>query len=251
MLKPFSIRRLHNAELITFYNRFLKILSGASLPVALVTAVGVLERFAQAIDAGHVGDDESEMSDEMRDIDAARDEQYSGLSQLADAFCTSKVPEKRAAGSILAGRFADYGTVAEVTEQGGADESGDLRALLRDLRERPELAAAAAIIGAADWLEELDRLNTLYEEKALARNALRGKRLEEQPENIETLRPKAEEAYRTVCRKVNSFADTDEGSAQWTGLTSEINALFADTRNILAARRGRAKASASGSTQAG
>ncbi|TCJ17837.1 hypothetical protein EPD60_06540 [Flaviaesturariibacter flavus] len=241
MIPEFNLRPLHNGEFLTFTKQVLKITDDPVLPRTVVSVRADLQLYYDRIEKAHVLEDDSEINKERRAIDAARDVQWSGLSQLAKAFATNPVPEKAAAGSRLATRMADYGTVEEVTDGGDADESADITGLLRDLQQ-PEYAAAVTLIGAGDWVAELTRLQALFESKSNQRNRERTERQQERPENIDALRLKATNAYRELYRKVNSFYIAEEGAAPWQRITSEWTTLVADTRNLLKSRRGRAAA---------
>jgi hypothetical protein len=243
MIQNFSLRRLHNGEFLTFTTQFLGIINNPQLPASVQSARGQLEAFCRSISAAHVGQDESVLSRERRELDAARDAQYAGLVALVQAYCSSKDAAKRAAAEQLLDRMNDYGTVSEVTRQGDGDESADINGILRDLAT-PALATAATLIGAGDWIDELRHLQAAFEQKSMERNADRSERLEAQPENIDALRVKATAAYRSLCSKINAYNNTEEGAEPWPGIIARINTLIGETRNMLAGRAGRAAASA-------
>ncbi|RYZ61570.1 MAG: hypothetical protein EOO14_04695 [Chitinophagaceae bacterium] len=245
MIPEFSLRFLHNGEFITFSKEVLKITDVAHLPAVVQQRVAQFKTFLLTIEALHVEEDESELSKERREIDAARDRVYSGLAQLADTYRSNPVAEKSEAGRILSDRFADYGTVLEVTRQGDADESADLHSLLRDLGT-PRLAAAATLIGAGDWIEALTHLQASFDQKSTERTAAHSERIQEKPENIDTLRPKAAEAYRKLVNSINSFYTTEEGAEPWPGIVGKFSTLIGETRNIMAIRKGRALAALPG-----
>ncbi|RYY94542.1 MAG: hypothetical protein EOO11_17665 [Chitinophagaceae bacterium] len=241
MLDKINLRPLHNAEFLTFTDEFLKIFEGQQLPAQVTGACDALRVGYRKLFAAHVGEDESLLSRERREIDVARDEQYSGLRQIVTACLSNKIPEKRAAALRLDTRLKDYGTVRDVIEQGDADETTDIKGILRDLHE-PGLAADITLIGGSDWVEELDRLQTLFDQKTTDRNNERGERRLDQPEDTDILRDKASTAFRKLCNKVNSFNETEEGADPWPGLIARGNALISNTRQLLKARKARAAA---------
>ncbi|RYZ22833.1 MAG: hypothetical protein EOO16_07355 [Chitinophagaceae bacterium] len=241
MIPAFNLRPLHNGEFLTFLKHALTLTDDPALPRVVAARRAALQGIYDRIRKVHVQEDESEINQQRRAIDAARDLQWSGLSQLAKAFTTSPVAEKAAAGRLLSGRIGDYGTVEEVTDGGDADESADINGLLRDLAQ-PAYAAAVALIGAGDWVAELARLQALFETKTVERNHERTERQSESPDSMETLRRQAMIAYRDLARKVNSFFEAEEGAAPWARITGEWATLIADTRTILKARAGRAAA---------
>jgi hypothetical protein len=243
MIQAFSLRRLHNGEFITFTKDFLQIISDPALPASVRAARAQLETTLRAIEAAHVGTDDSALSGERRELDARRDELYSGLRRLAEVYGSNPLANKAAAGRKLATRMADYGSLRDVISQGDADESADINALLRDLAT-PDLAAAATLIGAGDWITELTGVQAAFEQKTQERNEDRSDRRSARPENIDTLREKAGEAFRSLCRKINAYNDTEEGAAPWPGIITRVNTLMDATRTLLAGRAGRAAASA-------
>ncbi|RYZ51236.1 MAG: hypothetical protein EOO14_18240 [Chitinophagaceae bacterium] len=153
---------------------------------------------------------------------------------------TAQDPARRRAAQLLLARIGDYGTISEFTLQPFADESADITSLTRDVRESSELRDAAALIGAADFLDELGRLNTEFERTFLTRSA----QSTGTGPSLGELRPMADKAYNTLCQKINSYCITEEGAEPWPGIIDRLNSLIAQSRTQLAARRGRAEAAA-------
>lgn len=241
MIPPFNLNPLHNGEYITFTGNVLRITGIPEVPASVRALHGQLNAFHERIQAQHVSEDESELTSERRAFDADRDRHFSSLYQLADLYTRHPAAEKAAAGRRLTARFADYGTITEIIEQGIDDESADIDSILRDL-EAPELAAAVRLIGGDDWVAALKTAQAGVKEKSAERNAERSERQAQLPEDIDTLRKKANKAYRNLIDKINAYNNTDEGAEPWPGIIQKMNTLIVDTRQVLAARRGRAAA---------
>ncbi|TCZ64715.1 DUF6261 family protein [Flaviaesturariibacter aridisoli] len=241
MITPFSLIPLHHGEYVAHTGTVLEITKDPALPASLRAARGLLQAYHQRILAAHAGGDESELSTERRIADGDRDRHYSSLAQLAALYTRHPEADKAAAGKKLDARFRDYGTITEITDQGIDDETFDIDGILRDL-EAPEMAAAATLIGADPWIAALRSAEEAVIRLSLDRNTERSNRTQATPENIETLRKKANKEYHKLVGIINAFMITDEGAEPWPGLILKINTLIRDSRQVLAARQGRAAA---------
>ncbi|RYY61667.1 MAG: hypothetical protein EOO12_14165 [Chitinophagaceae bacterium] len=241
MIASFSLIPLHHGEYVAHTGTVLEITKDPALPASLRAARGVLQAYHQRILAAHAGSDESELSTERRMADGDRDRHYSSLAQLAALYTRHPDAEMAAAGRKLEERFNDYGGITEITDQGMDDESFDINGILRDLAA-PDMAAAATLIGADPWIAALRNAEEAVGRLSLDRNTERSNRTQANPENIETLRKKANKEYRKLVGIINAFMITDEGAEPWPGLTLKINTLINDTRQIVATRQGRAAA---------
>ncbi|RYY41213.1 MAG: hypothetical protein EOO08_02735 [Chitinophagaceae bacterium] len=239
-IAAFNRKPLHNGEVITFYTRTLETIPDAGLPASVLSARNVLQSLLHDMSGAHVALGASEHTQEAQELDAARDEQFSGLVLQCRAQAQHKDPARRRAAQLLLARIGDYGTISEFTLQPFADESADISSLSRDIRESNELRDAAALTGATDFLDELHRLNSEFERVVLTRSA----EATGNGPSLTELRPMADKAYNTLCQKINSYCITEEGAEPWPGIINKINRHITEARTQLAARRGRAEAAA-------
>ncbi|TCJ15832.1 hypothetical protein EPD60_07685 [Flaviaesturariibacter flavus] len=243
-----NLRKLRNPELLTFITRFLGLVKGSSaLPLSLEARKTAVAQLLAQMESVHKTMQGSELTEVLTALDALRDEQYNGLFHLAAAWtCRTDDMRARAAGERIAAQMAVYGTVTEVTRDLPGSESANIRSLVSDLRNKPELAAAVALIGATPWIDTMDRANNDFETKWQERNQERA----DAPEStgLADLRLKLYPAYAALCRGIESFNDTEEGAVPWPGIIAAVNALAAETNTRLAARATHAAASSPAAT---
>ncbi|RYY64897.1 MAG: hypothetical protein EOO12_08405 [Chitinophagaceae bacterium] len=238
LLSSLNRRPLHNGEVITLYTRTLEIVPATGLPAAVLTARNVLNSLVQDMSGTHVSQGGSLLTQQAQELEAARDEQFSALVFLCRAYSRHKDAGKCQSADELLACIGKFGNITEFTSQPDADESADVTSLLRDIRESSTLSAHADAIGATDFLDELGRLSTGFEAASLARTGERS--TEAGQPSLDDLRPLADRAFNTLCRKINSFADTEEGAEPWPGIIARLNTLIHETRTLLKARKGRA-----------
>lgn len=231
--ESFGFHTLANAEMAKCNDEKLK-----PLQAAYTTA---LSAFDAALKTGGT----NPLSNSITELDGLRDDAYSGLAaQIRNSlhhFDPSKVAIAREADIIL----RKYGNPCALPY---LEENGVLHNLIQELRlfhnhqadkqanvvssDIPATDRLAAI-GAIEWLERLDVVNTQFLEAFSARNTAQAKVM---TGTSKTTRIEIDNAYRAIVRRINALAEVN-GDSDYLSVINALNSLIDRQKSVLAARK--------------
>ena len=170
-----------------------------------------------------------------------------GLAKLCDAHTYGPDADKRAAGDALSRNLEIYG--ASISAQEYNAETATITNILADWNTKPDLIAAAALIGATEWTTALETVNTGFRKMYLQRNAEQAAGYT--PDTLRNKRAETNQAWYKLRDRINSFMVINDGAAPWSIATPQLNALIDKYNDTLAVRAGRASDSHGGNAAEG
>lgn len=231
--ESFGFHNLANAETAKCNDEKVK-----PLQTAYTTALSV---FDAALKTGGT----NPLSNTITELDGLRDDAYSGLAaQIRNSlhhFDPSKVAVAREADIIL----RKYGNPCALPY---LEENGVLHNLIQELRlfhnhqddNRPDVVSSdipatdrLTAIGAIEWLERLDVVNTQFLEAFSARNTAQA---EVVTGASKAARTEVDNAYRAVVKRINALAEVN-GDADYLSVINALNSLIDRQKSVLAARK--------------
>lgn len=232
--ESFGFHTLANAETATCNDEKLK-----SLQTAYTAA---LSEFDAALKTGGA----SPLSQTVTELDGQRDDAYSGLAaQIRNSlhhFDPTKAATAREADIIL----RKYNNPCALPY---LEENGVLHNLIQELRtfdnaeenDRPDIISFAdtpatnrlATIGAAEWLDRLEMVNSQFLAVFATRNTAQG---EVVTGASKIARTAVDTAYRAVVKRLNALAEVN-GDANYISVINALNSLIDRQKSVLAARK--------------
>lgn len=190
------------------------------------------------------------ISDQLVELDAQRDDAYSGLAAQIRAALRHFDPAKAATAKeadLILRKYGNPNSMPYVQQngtlhnliqdleafdagnapsEGGGDEGGE------DILSVAE-ANRLATIGAREWLDRLKSVNDQFLAAFAERNTAQG--------NVVTGETKAarqavDAAYRAVVKRINALAEVN-GDADYISVINAVNALIDRQKAVLAARK--------------
>ncbi|TCZ74538.1 DUF6261 family protein [Flaviaesturariibacter aridisoli] len=189
----------------------------------------------------------SSLSGQLQRVDAHRDGQYNGLRAGLRMYTYHEDAEVAAAATLVEANMDLYGT--DLTRQSYMNETVAISNLLKDWRDKPELAGALRALPALEsFRARLERDNSEFHElylKRVAENA-------SAPEgNTGDAQAEVIKAYELVLRKIAGFMEVSADPSPWMKLQKELDTLWEQYANAEAIRMGKAAAAAERNTVPG
>lgn len=233
MIDSIDLLHLRNDEHLQL-NKDVAILTLQNDPVALKIKAqyDALVLKNEELDGLYKKQSASELTKELDAIDDRRDRAINGLITVADGYQNHFTAAKSQAGTRLSANFKLYGT--GIARQNFQSETNILTSIVKDLEEKPELAAALITLGLIDWKDELKAANNLYGTTYLKRT------VEYSEVSKETLAAKREETnqvYYKLCKHIEANVTLNESNVGYTKLIDQINALIKQYNLVLEKRK--------------
>lgn len=185
------------------------------------------------------------LSETVVRLDGLRDNAYSGLAaQIRNSvhhFDPDKAATAREADLIL----RKYGSPCALPY---LEENGVLHNLIQELKtfdnhqsvDRPDVVLLSepatdrlTTIGAAEWLERLEVVNTQFLEAFANRNTSQADVVTGASKAARTA---VDDAYRAIAKRINALAEVN-GDANYVAVINAINTLIDRQKSVLAARK--------------
>ncbi len=233
----FNTHNLQNEEYYQFFVRFRDAIQAAGPAVLRIEELFAvfLTLFVQ-LDAAYKKIIKSAFSEEIDAADRQRDEVFRGMREYINSFnrhFNQAVKEAARKIGIVADSYGD------VPNKGKSKETAAISDLIKTLRN--EHAEDVLTLALNSWLDELGRLNTAVE-------TLMRERFDETTARttatMREVRLQTDEVYYKIVERVESF-DVIEGTtenAPWAAFMASLNTVIDYTNNIVAQRKGVAKA---------
>ncbi len=229
-----DLTRLRNSEHFQFISDVITLVNQTT-PAALKA-----EAQAAALAAAHAREDEalkkitkSVLTAQIHEADAARDKVFRNIADTVRTQLNSYLPAVAAAAKKALIPIETYGNLAKKPD---AEETADIYNLVKDLQNT--YAEEVVTLGLAQTLTELLRTNKVTEDLMNARYAETSGRTELV---LQQVRAEVDEAYFVLTERIDALR-VIEGGAVYTEFIGTLNDIIERATNIVAARRGRAKA---------
>lgn len=244
-LNSYSLHNLNNAEYVTFISRFLTLLPLAEadgeenrpgelsllsdkplgapslhIPADMVTRMKELLNTLTDLNKETRASVETE---QIAQTEASRDRIATFIVNRVTNYATLPFEAELNAGKLLYNTLKPYAGIANLPV---SQETAAIKGMMLDLR-KPEFAEAVNTLGLATYMDELERLNNLYESQVAERSAARAAK------NIGT-------DSKTVRQEMNSLYDdmSDlafasnllQGTDETAAFIRNANTLIAETR---------------------
>ena len=224
MITDINLRKLSNAEYLHFMNELL--LDLHAYPANSLESdeqIGTLSILVAELQIIVNNDPASPFSSDISGLDDARARLMTGLAKLCEAHSYGPDPDKRAAADLLNDSLAKFG--AGVAHQDHQTEGATITNLVADWSIHPELTAAAALIGADDWVTALDSANEGFKRVNLQHAGVLAS--DHALEAVKGKRAQTTEAWYNLRDRLDSFFTIHNGDAPWSTAIAHINALVA------------------------
>ncbi len=233
-INKLNLIRLRNEELFQFLADFKRLVeeSGAGvLNIEELFAVFIVlfGKLDTALD--HIRKDKH--TEKLADTDFIRDNVYYGFVQLAKAYLRNMRDDKvQAAKNILivVNAFGDF------RNKPYNEETAAIGNFLDDIRAR--CTADVELLGAQEWVDDLAAVNREF-------NDLMQIRFDEKAEreyiNLRETRREAEKVYTDAIDRINASI-TLNGEGTYASFVNKLNERVEYNKNVIAQRKGRAKA---------
>lgn len=170
--------------------------------------------------------------------DNRRDRAISGISLSVEAKQFSYIPAEVEAAQLFRRHIDKYGT--GIARQNLLLETANIKNLVKDTKEIPELKAAVSVLGLTVWVDELEAANSEFEAMFANRTA----ELSKVP--IDAMRQRRLEGYDLYYKlrdKLLSQSNVNDYVAPFADAMLEWNAMLAPYNRLIALRMGKDKPS--------
>lgn len=233
MIDSIDLENLRNDEHLQL-NKDVAILTLQNDPVALniKPQYDALVLKNEELDGLYKKQSASELTKELEAIDDRRDRAINGLIAVADGYQNHFEAPKSLAGTRLSANFRLYGT--GIARQNFQAETNILTSIVKDLEEKPELAAALTTLEMTDWKDELKAANSLYGTTYLKRTVQYS---EVSKETLVAKRVETNQVYYKLRKHIEANATLNEDNLAYTKLINQINALIKQYNLVLEKRK--------------
>ncbi|MDR1155480.1 MAG: DUF6261 family protein [Bacteroidales bacterium] len=233
-INKLNLIRLRNEELFQFFVDFKRLVeeSGAgALNIEELFAVftGLFGKLDTALD--YIRKDRH--TEKLADTDFIRDSIYYGFVQLARAYLRSMRDNKvQAAKNILivVNAFGDF------RAKPYNEETAAIGNFLDDIHAR--CAADVELLGASEWVDDLEAVNREFSDLM---NIRFDEKAQQEYINLRETRREAEKVYANAVDRIHASI-TLNGEGTYTSFVNKLNERVAYNKNVIAQRKGRAKA---------
>ena len=231
MIDAIDLMRLRNGEFLQFATNFSALVESND-PIALnvlkqhnnfKVAISVIEPLfkVERVNA---------FTQQLVLFDERRDKAITGLTTVIDGFCFHFNVLVAQAAKRLAADLQLFGT--GVARQNYPAETASINGIISDWETKPELVTALALLGIADWKDELKEANKVFDQKYLERVKEYG------ATSPDTLKAKREETTN-VYYELRKYLDANSvlhNSPDYEKTIKELNALIGQYNTLLNAR---------------
>lgn len=234
MIKGLGIRNLRNSEFAQFMTDALELVKRND-PAALLVQ--------DAYDALKAENDQlatllkpatgSALTEQVEAADDRRDAAVSAINQMVNAATLHYDATLRAHAHTLQ-RHLDLFGGASLARENYQSETAGINALLADLTNKPELAAAVAALNLTGWKDELAIANKAFNDLYLNRTEEAGA---VSVAKVRDLRTAMTPLYYQLRDLLASYHTIQRGAEPYGTVVKQLNALIEQYSALLAARR--------------
>lgn len=173
----------------------------------------------------------SPKTEELAELDAKRDELFSGLKKQVEGLTAHFDTSKRKAANNLLLIFDKYG---RIDKENYNKETGSMTNFIQDMRVT--YASDTALTGLLDWVVVLSKANEEFNTLYLLRGTEDGNK--SLLAKMVDVRREGNAVYLQIVERLNALIIV-EGAANYRDLVIQWNAITEKYRNLLAQREGR------------
>lgn len=245
-IDSYSLRNLNNAEYANFIDRFLALLPLADKPddpenpdvLSLQSDTPAQGAPSLAIPAETVEQERallekltdlnretrsSAQTEQIAEAERGRDEVATFIIKHISGSSTLPLQAQKEAGKLMYNTIKVYEGIAKLPV---SQETAAIKGMLVDLR-KPEFAEAIVTLGLATYMNELERLNNLYEQQVSVRSAVRSVKSIEI--NSKEVRQQMDSLYDDMT-DLAFASNVLNGTAETAAFVRDVNSLIAETR---------------------
>ncbi|RYZ18549.1 MAG: hypothetical protein EOO16_22225 [Chitinophagaceae bacterium] len=247
MLQTLYFERLPQAEAIRYIEQFIRVLRAAGdLSEALSEALSELEARMREAAIAYRQATGSSQTTALQAKEDERDAYVIGLGKICDGHRNNPDAASAAAGKKLHDNFALYGGASNITKLTVKAETTTINSILRDWREKPELAAAVTALGLERWADRLQTVNIEYDTLSVARGQERAAQEQQVDYTVKDKLTEARPLYDEVATHLKSGNAAARRLRQdeqpWLNAIGAANAITEEYSTLLASRATRAEA---------
>lgn len=221
MIQALNLRKLRNSELIQFCRDYISIINNND-PQQLSVA-SQLEDFTGKVtemETVFKSASGSAITAEIEELDLNRDKIFSGIVSLIEGNRNHFDPEFADAAETLQNNLKIYNT--NIIRENLQSETALLNNIITDWENKPELTSAVGTLNLGSWITQLKTANQNFNQKYLIRSQ---ESAGKPTYNIEEKRPEIITAYRTLCKRLDAFAEINDSPAYGKTI-HELNAVI-------------------------
>ncbi|MBC8754841.1 hypothetical protein H2O64_09180 [Kordia sp. YSTF-M3] len=231
MNKP-RLGNYRNSEFLQYLKDVLELVNQYDVQLLGVTEQrNALATSTAALDAVFQHDQSNKVTQVLLDLDTKRGSMYSGIKSILEGNTHHFDLVKQEAAKRLLFNFTSYGK--NVTRMNYQAETATIDSMLADWNTDPTMQEAVVLLQLSEWVVELQRINTLFNERYLAS-------ISETAANprisFSTLRNDGIVAYRALVARIKAFM-TLEANEAYTQVYSEIYELARQYNQVVKFRQ--------------
>jgi hypothetical protein len=173
----------------------------------------------------------SGLTNPIAELDAKRDELFTGLKKQVEGLASHYDAAKRTAANNLLRIFNQYG---RIDRENYNKETGSMTNLIQEFNTT--FAADTALLGLQAWVTELDKANKEFNNLYMERGKEDGDKM--LLAKMVDVRREGNEIYNRIIERIEALQIV-EGEANYKEFIVQLNGIIEKYRNLLAQREGR------------
>lgn len=234
MIKRFSITELIATQYIAYLERVIAIVNLSDpTKLKIVLRLNILIAYVARIEKVLKKEQALRETAELKVLEGERNAGIIGFTSFVNSYLRSTKPALVAASKLLFDYLQMLSTY--IPREDSSTKSALLNKLYDDAQKKTDVKNAIAIIGAEDWIAQINNANKAFEAKYQARTIIISN--EENEDTYSALRQPTKLAYDGLIGIINSrydvalYENTDTKDLQ--DLINNINALVEQTEQII------------------
>ena len=233
-INSLDLPKLRNAEFLQYSNDAIGIIQrGDPATLNVATSYNAFKAVTAEIESLFKTDLSSPITASLQELDARRDDAISGIILTVQGYTYHFAPTTAAAAKTLDHHLSIFG--GGIARSNLQSETATINSIVADLRGKPELVAAVAVLGLDSWITELDTANQTFSAKYLDRTQEMGAA---SPDTIRAKRLEAAAAWYKLRDKLDAYYEINEGAEPWATTMNSLNALINQYNTLIASRKG-------------
>ncbi|TLX76077.1 hypothetical protein E9993_07655 [Labilibacter sediminis] len=232
MFKTIYLKNLRNGEFVQYNENLLSIL-GQNNPEALLIndQYNALNQLQETLTSIFKQDQGSAITKELTEIDARRDNAFTGISTVIKGYTYHYDDNLRNAAETLNESLENYG--AGLTRLNYQTQTSFITDIISKWKSEQKQTAAVELLKLNDWFSLLETENNLFDERFVARIQESAKTPEMK---VIDVREAIINKYSEILKYISAYS-TINGEEAYAYVISQINALNEQYNKTLSARK--------------